>query len=271
MNYRKCIGLIALVSLGAAGCPDTANRQPLPPLQANSEPVKELLRRRCEKWKDVKNCYAEMEVRTVEKMWGVTSDKKVSIRYIYPTHGRLDVLGEDAESYVLAPEGRLAHYRVSLQQVVDYQLDISSGPKNVGTLGHRYGNPFGWLFPIDAKSLEQFHHLDIVEDKADKKKQTVHLHGKWRLEPWLFSSGGDCDIDIRLNATSYFPEQIVVVESNGNMQTYKFTAIRPNVEIQTADFDFTVPKGWQLTRKDLSSRDHVQKDAKAGSLGNGSK
>lgn len=192
---------------------------------------------------EIKSLYAEFTRTNIDHAW---KDKEVaegSARFLAPTQARLDVLGDNAESYILTGEGEIWEYKPPIKQITIYELP----PEMIRGDAIQEG-PLPFLFGTKPDKAKARYNFKIIEE-TDKH---VHIKIKPKLQEDMKNFAA---ADLWLDRSNYLPSKLMFVEPNQNQVTYEFKGIWTNIEISKDDFVPKLIKGkpgepdWRVNRK----------------------
>lgn len=215
------------------------------PLKPNGAKVKELLAKRCNRWKDVKTLYVEFERRTINTVWNGRTSAKGSARYIYPKVGRLDIQGDDAESIVLTRANKYYNYQVRSQYVDQYDLPSSFADKPLAMVADSLMPIYVWLMPLDTEFFERNFELSFAEESPT----VIRLKGRTNYAEYsvarFFGASRYCTVDISLDPQTLHPKRIAY-EQNKSVVDIDFKKIYVNLKLQDSDFEYRPIERWQF-------------------------
>lgn len=203
------------------------------------DPVDILLRDWAQKTSQINSLYAEFTRTTVDNVWGTKESAKGSARYLAPQKARLDILGENAESYVITGEGEIWEYKPPMKQITVYELP----PEMVKQAMAVQDGPLPFLFGTEPEKAKARYRFQIIQ--RDDKIINVKVFPKLEEDKQHFVWA-----DLRLDGKSFLPTKLVFQEVNGNIVTFDFgEQVWTNIEINAEDFVGKQIKDWRIVRK----------------------
>lgn len=200
--------------------------------------VDRLLEEWSKKTQKIQTLYVTFVKTTEDKIWGTKGVAEGSARYFHPNRARLDVQGEDAESYVLTGN-EIWHYRVALQQIVIYELPAEMQKKD-----RLQDGPLPFLFAAEPNQAKARYRFQII--KEDAKQIQLLIVPKFAKDQEDFKQA-----EVWLDRDKLLPNRLYFIEHNGNRVTFDFKGIWQNIDIKESDFVGQIVDKWQVSRKKL--------------------
>lgn len=201
--------------------------------------VDQVLRDWSEHSSKVRSLYAEFTRTSIDHAWKDRESAEGSARYRHPGVGRLDILGDDAETYILTAAGQIAQYKPPIYQMTIFDIRQLADPG----YRDRWLRQFEWslFLVVDGDYLKKKYHIEIIEENDE----TTRLRMTRRPNPakatfWWFTIEDEPLVaEIWLHRTAWQPTRVQWKESNGNIVEFEFRGVWTNIEINPEDF---VPK-----------------------------
>lgn len=202
-----------------------------------------LLRDWSQKTSQIRSLYAEFERTTVDKVWGTKETAKGSARYMAPQKARLDILGENAESYVITGTGEIWEYKPPTKQITVYELP----PEMIKEVKNIQDGPLPFLFGTEPEKAKARYRFEIIH--RDEKMIHVKVFPKLQEDKQHFVWA-----EIRLDGKTFLPTMLIFQEANSNEVTFDFgQSVWTNIEINEDDFVGKPIKDWRIIRKKVNS------------------
>ena len=197
----------------------------------------------------IRSLYTEFTRTMNDKVWKTTEVANGSARYLHPNRARLDIFGDDAESFVLTGGGEIWHFKVPHKQIQIFRLP----PDQIDAQRNLQDGPLPFLFGTKPEKAKARYRLQILEEG----ERIVHLLVYPKLEE---DKRNFVKSEIWLDKAKHFlPVKLMFIEpANGNEVTFDFKEVWTNVEINPEDF---VPKriiGWPVTVHNVADQSQTE-------------
>lgn len=213
-----CCLLVLAVPAGAQERNEEANNAIL------DNRVDVLLRDWSERTSKIQTLYTEFTRTEIDKVWRTKESAAGSARYIHPNRARLDITGENAQSYVLTGQGEIWEFRPPKKQIVVWKLPPEEAAKDSLEDG-----PLPFLFGTRPDKAKMRYGFKILSE--DEKVVHVEVIPKLRKDQQDFVQA-----EIWLSRQTFLPDRLKFLEANGNEMIFDFKQIWTNIEIDPADF-----------------------------------
>ncbi|MFO0945476.1 MAG: outer-membrane lipoprotein carrier protein LolA [Planctomycetota bacterium] len=228
-----CCLLVLVVPVGAQEKNEDANNAIL------DNRVDVLLREWSERTTKIQTLYAEFTRTEIDKVWRTKESAPGSARYIHPNRARLDILGENAQSYVLTGQGSIWEFRPPKKQIVVWKLPPEEAAKDSLEDG-----PLPFLFGTRPEKAKMRYGFKILSE--NDKVIHVEVIPKLRKDQQDFVQA-----EIWLNRQTFLPDRLKFLEANGNEMIFEFKQIWTNLEINPSDFTPKRIDKWEFVEKVL--------------------
>lgn len=210
--------------------------------------VDQILREWSDHSSKVRSLYTEFTRTSIDHAWKDRESAEGSARYLHPGVGRLDILGDNAETYIINSQGEIHEYKPWARQVNIYELDDWNDADRDLWMRHHWSALF-LLF--DRESAIAKYHFKIVDETED----TIRLKIK-PLTP--LDQKNLASVEVWLYRSRYLPAKVAIHQPNQNLVEYVFHGVWTNIEINPDDFVPKIPASkvgepeWRMHRQNLT-------------------
>ncbi|QDU64024.1 Outer-membrane lipoprotein carrier protein [Planctomycetes bacterium Pan216] len=223
-----------------------------PPIGILDDRVDTLLRQWSERTSKIESLYVEFTRTTFDPVWRAKEVAKGSARYLAPKMARLDIGGDNPESYVLTGDGEIWEYKAAIEQLTIFEL-----PEEMRKDADLQDGPLPFLLGADPGKAKARYRIDIIAE--DEKLVHLKITPKLQEDMQNFTT-----VELWLNRETFLPEKLFFTEPNQSEVTFDFadpdpketgTRIWINIDISPDDFRGRMPTGdkWRIIRRKVEA------------------